>query len=181
MDDSAENIIRNIQASVHDQINAMKSDLQDISSDLTTVVDIASELEQNINSISSDILQLQPLSEVVKKIISISVKGAEQNELNFSKLRILSVAYGMYLRISILNLVKLRICAEEPDQMYLCIQPIFKLLDFHDNMIKRIKSAKNNDELQSISNDIANKIIDVQNELNTQNIKLIDGSISNQS
>ncbi|MGD0795672.1 MAG: hypothetical protein ABR958_08860 [Dehalococcoidales bacterium] len=175
MDKDIEKLFKNLQISVHDQIGALKADVQKSSADTQAALDICSELEKSVNLDISDKKRIQRLSDIVNQIVEISIEEAKENDLNFKRLRIISAINYAYSRLSVLNLIIYRICSEKTQELYKCIQPLYHLNEARDGFIEKIYLAKNTQELQGVIEEFAGKFKTIQDEINELNIKLIDG------
>ena len=178
MDEEIAKIIKGIQTSMHDQINALKIDAQKAREDSQAALDICAELEQSANVTASDKQRIQQLSDIVHQIIDISIKEATDYDLNFNQLRMLSGMNHLYLHLSVLTLIKLRICSNDPSVMYFCLQPLFALHDLYNHSSDKVRLAKSTDDLVSVGEEFANKLLALQEEIEKLPSKLLDGSES---
>jgi hypothetical protein len=176
MDKEVEKYIKAMQTSLYDQISGLKTDTQTVAEDTQAALEICAELERNVNVNASDKERIKQLSNIVQKIVEISAQEAKDNELSFIRIRILSGINYMYSRLSILNLIKLRLCSDDPKEMYLCIQPMFKLMELRDSVRDKLDSARSVQEIKDISDEFSENFMAIQKEIENQNIQLIDGT-----
>ena len=176
MDNEITKIIKSMQTSVFDQISALKTDVQTATKDSQAALEICAELERSVNVNASDKQRIQQLSDVVHKIVDISVEEATDNELNFKRLRFLSGVHHVCWHLSVLALMKLRICSGDPKNLYLCLQPLLRLRDLYDDISVRVYSVKNVNDLIAVGEEFADKYLVLQDEIQKQQVQLLDGS-----
>jgi len=176
MDEGIIRIMKAIQTSVHDQINALKADVQKVTEDSQTALEICAELERSVNVSVSDKQRIQRLSDAVRNIIDLSVREATDNALNFNRLRILSGFNYLCWHLSIFAFIKLRLCSDDPNVLYSCIEPLFRLQDLHNDLSAQVMSAKKVNDLITIGEEFADKYIALQDEIQKPPSQLLDGS-----
>jgi len=175
MDNEIARILKGMQTSIHDQISALKADALKATEDSQAALEICAELEQSVSIEASDKQRIQQLSDTVRNIIDISIKEAKDYDLNFKRLRMLSGMNHLYWYLSVLALIKLRVCSNDPATMYSCIQPLFALRDLYDVTSDKVNSAGKTDDLISVGEEFAKKLLALQDEIQKP-VPLFDGS-----
>ena len=176
MDEEIARIIKSMQTSVHDQISALKADVQKATGDSQAALEICAELERSVNISASDKQRIQQLSDIVRKIIDISSKEATDNDLNFRRLRILSGINHLCWHLSVMAFIKLRVCSDDPKIMFSCIEPLSRLRDLHADFTDKVKSAEKTDDLIPVGEEFADKYLALQDEIQKPPLKFLDGS-----
>jgi len=165
MDQEIERVIRAMQTSVHDQLGALKADVQKVTSDSEAVLEICAELERSVNVDGPDKQRIQHLYDTVHSIVDISIREARANDLNFRRLGMLSGMNHLCWHLSVLTFMKMRVCADDPKALFSCVEPLFRLRHLYDDISARVKSAEKTDDLIPIAEELADKYVALQGEV----------------
>jgi len=176
MDEEIVRIMRTMQASVHDQIGALKADVQKVTNDSQAALEICAELERSVNVNASDKQRVEQLSDVVHRIVDISIREAVDNDLNFKRLKILSGMNHLCWHLSVLAFIRLRVCSDDPKALYSCLEPLCRLHNLYIDSSHKINSAEKTDDLIPVAEEFIDKYLALQDEIQKPPPQFLDGS-----
>jgi hypothetical protein len=83
-------IIKLVQTSLHDQVNALKNDVNRALGDSETALEISATLEKSLESFKSGEIQLKELVETNSKVIQLLQSEIQDSYLDIKKIRMIT-------------------------------------------------------------------------------------------
>ena len=158
-----ERILKSMQTSLHDQINALKSDVQRAVGDADTAVEISATLEKNLHELESGKYQMDEALEKQTKALDAIVKIIEMTTFAIKQTRILTGMNQVCLRLCILGIMKAMGVA--PLQKLRCLELVSGLLKIHDDFTQKIAEATEVEQLESLANQFIPQYIDIKSKI----------------
>ena len=175
MDKEIERFLKIMQTSVHDQISALKEDVKKVADDSQAALEICAELERSVNINPSDKQLVKRLSDIVNNILKYSAKDAADNELEFSRLRMLFGINHLFSRLSTFSLTTLRLCSDDPKTLSSRIRLMLQIVGFWDDTFDKINSAEEEADLLPIGEECVKKYMALQSKIEKPPLKMLKG------
>jgi len=148
-DEDMQRILRNMQTSMYDQMNALKSDVQKAVGDADAAVEISANLEKNVNALES-------MQEKIKNLAFDSTKTAILDSINHD-----------FLILSMLGIMRVITAGtkNDKDKQIQILEQMLKLIKTNSNSVDEIRDATEVKQLESLCTQIDDKYNDIKKSL----------------
>lgn len=157
-----------IQISLHDQVNALKSDTQRAVGDSETALEISATLEKTINELTSEKLQTRKLVESQGHVLQLIHREITENNLRIKKIKILTGMSHLCWHLS-MRILTMAITHQENEQSQLYyFEQLFDLITISRDFYTKVNEAKTVEEANMVGEELADRYYAIQKQTFTK-------------
>jgi hypothetical protein len=158
-------MIKSIQTSLHDQVSALKSDVQKAVGDADTALEISATLEKTIHELESGKYEIDKLIQGQTNVLKLMSEGMQEIRFATRKVRVLTGMNHICLSLCTIGIAKTLATPNNVDKQRKYLEQVLKLLKIHDDFALKIDNATEVEQVNSLGEHLLDKYMDVQSAI----------------
>jgi hypothetical protein len=161
-------IISSMQTSLHDQISALKADVQKAVGDSDAALEISATLEKTINKLTSEKIQTGELAKDLVGTLKIIEAKEKRDFLNFRRLQMLAGMSQLSWNLSMRMLVVAILRREDEQKQLYYFEQLLALVKICKDFSTKILDATTVEEEDSLWLEFSNRYFAIQDQTVTK-------------
>jgi molybdopterin converting factor small subunit len=161
-------MINLVQTSLHDQVSALKSDVQRAVGDSEAALEIGATLEKTINELKSEKIQQSELVNGLRDTLEILKDKIKSDSLQFRRLQTLAGMSHLCWHLSMRMLIMAIPRKEDEQSLLHYLKQLLDLIATYEDFYKKVKEATTVKETESLVLEFADRYFAMQNKTFTK-------------